>query len=352
MANHPAAALPLREGDRAELERLARSSSAPAGLARRARIVMMAAAGMSNTEIAQQYGRGGLAGLADGQRPGRPRTIDAAGIIAETLQPPPEGLGVTRWSTRLLGARLRVANSTVAKAWRAYGIRPQPCGAFRFGTDPALQASVVDVVGLYLHPPQHAVVLRVDEECRVQAPVQPALIAQPVQRVQSVRPHPVVRRSHDGLGHGTTTLLGALNAVPAPAGPGRQPWQRHEELLIFLGQVARAHPGGGTSELHLITDSGATLHPAVRDWLAANPRIRVHRAPGHRAWMNMVEVWLTIAGRGAERSGSGRGIRILIAAIRAFTDGWDDRTHPVTWTGTARATPTPARRPAGWNSPG
>jgi transposase len=168
MANRPAPALVLREGDRSELERLTRSSSVRAGLAQQARIVLLAAEGITNTEIAarcsvirqtvvtwrSRYLAGGLAGLDDEARSGRPRTIDPARIITETLKPRPKNLGVTHWSTRLLGDRLKVANSTIAKAWRAYGLQPWPTGSFRFSTDPMLEAKVVDVVGLYLTRPR------------------------------------------------------------------------------------------------------------------------------------------------------------------------------------------------------
>src|ERR687886_1086185 len=161
MANRPAPALALRDGDRAELERLTRSSSVRAGLAQRARILLLAADGVGNTEIAERVGvarqtvltwraryrDGGLAGLNDIPKPGKPKQIDPRRIIAATLKPPPKSLGVTHWSTRLLGVRLKVGNSTIAKAWRAYGIQPWRSGSFRFSTDPELEAKVVDVVG-------------------------------------------------------------------------------------------------------------------------------------------------------------------------------------------------------------
>jgi transposase len=168
MAGATAAPLRLGEGDREELTRLVRSSTAEARLVQRARIVLLAAEGVSNAAIAEQVGvdadtvtkwrgryqRGGVAGLGDAARSGRPRTLDQATIVAATLRPPPKSLGVTHWSSRLLAARLKIGNSTVAKAWRAYGIQPWRAGSFRFSTDPELEAKVVDVVGLYLDPPE------------------------------------------------------------------------------------------------------------------------------------------------------------------------------------------------------
>jgi transposase len=183
MVNPAAPALVLRDGDREELERLTRSSTAPAALAQRARIVLLAAEGVANDQIVDLVGCGrqkvmtwrgryaelGLAGLSDYQRPGRPRSIDHAAIVTATLTPPPKSLGVTHWSSRLLAARLKVSASTVVTAWQDYGIKPWRAQSFRFSTDPELEAKVVDIVGLYLNPPENAVVLSVDEKSQIQA---------------------------------------------------------------------------------------------------------------------------------------------------------------------------------------
>ena len=183
MANHPAAPLLLRQGDREKLLRLVRSTSVRARLAQRARIVLLATQGSSNTEIAQKvgttrntviawrarYDEAGIAGLADHDRSGRPRRIDHRAIVAATLTPPPKKLGVTHWSSRLLAGRLGVDHTTVAKAWREYGVHPWREGTFKFSTDPELVAKVVDVVGLYLAPPENAIVLCVDEKSQIQA---------------------------------------------------------------------------------------------------------------------------------------------------------------------------------------
>ena len=170
-------ALDLREGDRSRLSSWTRSSTVKAGLAQRARIVLLAADGVSHTEIAdrvgvsrptvtawrRRYEDSGIEGLHDEQRSGRPRTIDHSKIVAETLKPPPKKLGVTHWSSRLLAARLGIDNTTVAKAWRDYGVQPWRSQTFKFSTDPELVAKVTDVVGLYLEPPENAIVLCVDE---------------------------------------------------------------------------------------------------------------------------------------------------------------------------------------------
>ncbi|GEO96895.1 hypothetical protein KTU01_30180 [Kocuria turfanensis] len=167
MANHPAAPLLLREGDREKPQRLVRSTSVRAGLAQRARLVLLAADGVSNTEIAENVGAtrttviawrarddaAGIEGLADHDRSGKPRRIDHGAIVAATLRPPPKKLGVTHWSSRLLAARLGIDHSTVATAWHEYGVAPWREGTFTFSTDPELVAKVVDVAGPYLAPP-------------------------------------------------------------------------------------------------------------------------------------------------------------------------------------------------------
>ena len=184
MANRPAPALTLRDGDREELSRLVRSSTVKAGPAQqRARIVLLAADGEANVAIGERvgvsrptvidwrnrYAADGLAGLQDDPRSGRPRTIDHAGIVAVTLAPPPKKYGVTHWSSRLLGRHLGVSNGTIATAWREYGVQPWRVETFKFSTDPELVAKVTDVIGLYLAPPENAIVLCVDEKCQIQA---------------------------------------------------------------------------------------------------------------------------------------------------------------------------------------
>src|SRR5215210_2300556 len=339
MANRPAPALGLREGDRARLERWTRSTSVPAGLAQRARIVLLAAEGRSNTEIAERvgvsrptvigwrerYAASGLAGLDDRPRSGRPRTTEHARIITATLRPPPKKLGVTHWSTRLLAKHLKISDATVAKAWRDYGVQPWRSRSFRFSTDPELVAKVIDVVGLYLAPPENAIVLSVDEKSQIQAldrtmpilPMQPGLIE---------------RRSHDYVRHGTTTLFAALEIATGKVTAALKPRHRHQEFLAFLKQVARGYPEG---ELHLVMDNyAAHKHPTIRAWLAANPRINCHFTPTHASWMNLVEVWFSMIERQAIHRGVFGSVKDLNAKIRAYIDGWNDRRHPFVWTKT------------------
>ena len=340
MANRPAPALVLREGDRERLSRLSRSSSVRAGLAQRARIVLLAADGVSNTAIAQRVGVSrptvigwrdrylarGIDGLEDEQRPGRPRSIDHAEIVAATLSPPPKKLGVTHWSTRLLAKHLGISDATVAKAWRDYGIAPWRSESFRFSTDPELVAKVVDVVGLYLAPSENAVVLSIDEKSQIQALERSAPIL-------PTQPGLAERRSHDYIRHGTSTLFAALEIATGKVTAAVKPRHRHQEFLAFLKQVARAYPDG---ELHLIMDNySAHKHDKIRKWLAANPRMTVHFTPTHASWMNLVEVWFSMIERQAIHRGSFASVRELNAKIRAFITGWNDRRHPFIWTKTA-----------------
>jgi transposase len=357
MANHAAPALMLGEGDREDLRRLTRSSSVRAGIAQRARIVLLAAEGVTNTAIAEQVGVSrprviawrnryqskGLDGLLDADRSGRPRHIDRAKVIAVTLTPPPKKYGVSHWSSRLLGRHLGISDHAVATIWREYGVQPWRARSFRFSTDPHLEAKVVDVVGLYLDPPDGAIVLSVDEKSQIQALDRTA-------PVLPMQPHLIQARSHDYIRHGTSTLFAALEIATGKVTAACKPRHRHNEFLAFLKQIARAYPdtsngAGDAADLHLIMDNyAAHKHPKVRDWLAANPRIHVHFTPTHASWMNLVECWFSMAERQAIHRGTYRSVHDLNTKLRAYVDGWNERAHPFTWTKTAQQILTKANR--------
>ncbi|MEV7652433.1 IS630 family transposase [Kocuria marina] len=350
MANHSAAPLLLRQGDREALQRPARSTSVRAGLAQRARIVLLAAGGISNTEIVQKvgttrntviawrarYDEAGIAGLADHDRSGRPRRIDHRAIVAATLRPPPKKPGVTHWSSRLLAARLGIDHTTVAKAWREYGVHPWREGTFKFSTDPELVAKVVDVVGLYLAPPENAVVLCVDEKSQIQAleHTSPGLPMQPGK---------AAARTHDYIRHGTSTFFAAQEIAAGHATAACKPRHRRQEFLAFLKRVARAYP---ERELHLVMDNYAVHKtPEVKAWLAANPRFRVHFTPTSASWLNLVEVWFGIIERQALHRADVTSVPELDKRIRAFVTGWNDRCHPFVWTKTSTEVLKKANRP-------
>jgi transposase len=341
MPARPAPALALRGGDRERLVAWTRSSSLRAGLAQRARIVLLAADGVSNTEIAERIGvsrptvidwraryeRSGLAGLDDEPRPGRPRTVDHEAIITATLTPPPKRLGVTHWSSRLLAKHLKIGNATVARAWRDYGVAPWRAETFKFSTDPQLVAKVTDVVGLYLAPPENAIVLCVDEKSQIQALDRTA----PILPLQPGLPE---RRSHDYVRHGTATLFAALEIATGKVTGTCQPRHRHQEFLRFLKQIAKAYPD---RDLHLVMDNyAAHKRVEVRRWLSANPRVHVHFTPTSASWLNLVEVWFGIIERQAIHRGTFRSVNDLNAKIRTFITGWNDRCHPFVWTKPAK----------------
>jgi transposase len=340
VAARPAPPLALRDGDRERLAAWTRSPSVRAGLAQRARIVLLAAEGVSNTEIAarvgvsrptvigwrSRYERSGMAGLDDEPRSGRPRSVNHEAIITATLMPPPTKLGVTHWSSRLLASHLKIGNATVARAWRDYGVQPWRAETFKFSTDPELVAKVTDVVGLYLAPPENAIVLCVDEKSQIQALDRTA----PILPLQPGLPE---RRTHDYVRHGTTTLFAALEIATGKVTGTCQPRHRHQEFLRFLKQVARAYP---ERELHLVMDNyAAHKRLEVRRWLEANPRVRVHFTPTSASWLNLVEVWFGIIERQAIHRGTFRSVKDLNTKIRTFINGWNDRCHPFIWTKTA-----------------
>ncbi len=327
---------------------MTRSTTIRAGLGKRARVVLLASEGVSNTAIAEQVGlsrpkviawrqryeRSGIAGLADAERSGRPRRIDHAKIVAETLKPPPKKLGVTHWSSRLLAARLGIGNATVARAWRDYGVQPWRSETFKFSTDPELVAKVTDVVGLYLAPPENAIVLSIDEKSQIQA-------LDRTQKMLPMQPGFPERRTHDYVRHGTSTLFAALEVATGRVTAACKPRHRHQEFLAFLKQVARAYPEdvddqGRPIELHLVMDNyAAHKRIEVREWLADNPRVKVHFTPTSGSWLNLVEVWFSIIERQAIHRGTFGSVKELNTKIRAFIDGWNDRCHPFVWTKTA-----------------
>ena len=276
----------------------------------------------------KRYAAEGVGGLDDRKKAGRPRTTDDVAIVLRTLEPPPEHLGVTHWSSRLLAAELGLSNVKVADVWREYGLQPWRSETFKFSTDPQLEAKLRDVVGLYLNPPDKAVVLCVDEKSQVQALDRTAPIL-------PLRPGIPEKQTHDYVRHGTTTLFAALEVATGKVTDACYPRHRHEEFLRFLRQVAKAYP---RTRLHIVVDNYAThKHPDVQAWLAKNPRITLHFTPtsGVRVGMNMVEIFFSIITRQAIRRGSFTSVKDLITAIENFIDGWNDRCHPFTWTKTA-----------------
>jgi len=336
-----APALVLRAGDRTRLGDLARLPSVPSGLAKRARIVLLAADGMPNAQIARtvgvsrptvigwrdRYAAGGIGALEDEPRSGRPHVIDEIDVVVATLAEdgrPPQRLGITHWSARFLAAELGISFASVARIWRKWGIQPHRLETFKFSTDPELEAKVRDVVGLYLDPPANAVVVSVDEKSQIQALDRTAPML-------PLRPGLPARQTYDYKRNGTTTLFAALEvATGRISADACYPRHRHQEFLRFLKKVAAAHPG---VQLHVVLDNyGTHKHPAVRAWLKDNARITLHFTPIGCSWLNMVEIFFGIITRQAIRRGTFTSVKDLTGAIGRFIDAYNDRCEPFTWT--------------------
>ena len=317
-----------------------RSTSIPAGLARRARIVLLAADGAGTNEIVDKTGSTrptvtawrnrymaeGLAGLDDRPKKGREPEIDQIEVINATLQAPPEQLGITHWSSRILGKQLGISNVTVAKIWKRWGIKPWRQETFKFSTDPELEAKIRDVVGPVPGPTGegHRAVDR--RESQIQALDRTAPIL-------PMRPDLPEKWTHDYVRHGTTTLFAALEVATGKITQACYPRHRSDEFLRFLKQVAKAYP---RVQLHLVVDNyAAHKHPRVKAWLAQNPRVTMHFTPTSGSWLNMVEIFFGIITRQAIRRGAFNSVTELIDAITRFIDNWNTDCQPFTWTKTA-----------------
>jgi transposase len=341
---HIAQPLPLREGDRSRLEAITRASTVRAGLSTRARIVLLAADGVANTDIADvtgtsrptvlkwrgRYEQSGMAGLDDDPRPGRAPVIDEIAVLAETLADkgkPPAYLGVTHWSSRLMADRLGISFASVARIWRKWDIQPHRVETFKFSTDPELEAKLRDVVGLYLDPPAGAVVVSVDEKSQIQALDR----TQPILPLRQGIPE---QQTHDYIRHGTTSLFAALEVATAKiTADACYPRHTNVEFLAFLKLVAKAH---SRVRLCVICDNYAThKHPAVRAWLDKNPRVTLHFTPTSCSWLNMVEIFFGIITRQAIRRGTFTDVADLQAAIGTYIDGYNQHAKPFAWTKTA-----------------
>ncbi len=335
----PSSVFEVSDEDRLTLESWTRSSTVPAGRVERARVVLAVAEGVGTSEAARRlglsrptvikwrdrYAAHGIAGLADEARSGRPKRVDDAAILAATLEPPPGKLSVTHWSTRLLAGELGIGDATVARAWRRYGVKPWRRETFKFSTDPELEAKIRDVVGLYLNPPEKAIVLCVDEKSQIQALDRTAPIL-------PLRPGLPEKATHDYKRNGTTTLFAALEVADKVTD---HCYDRHgkAEFGDFLKKVARAYP---RRELHIVVDNYHThKHAEINAWLEKHPRITLHFAPTSGSWLNLVEVFFGIITRQAIRRGSFANVKELVSAISNFIDGWNQRCHPFIWTKTA-----------------
>lgn len=326
----------LTDEERQVLEETVRTRTAAQRDVLRARIILAAAEGKTNQAIAaavgcsrptvglwrRRFARKRLAGLKDEPRPGRrpvygPDKVSA--IVAQTLTPPGPR---THWSTRRLAQAQGVSHMTVYRIWRRYQLQPHRIETFKYSTDPELEAKVVDIVGLYLHPPEHALVLCVDEKSQIQA-------LNRTQPLLPLRPGQVERRTHDYERHGTVTLFAALNIATGEVEGECYPRHRHQEFLRFLRRLDKTHPDG---EIHLILDNYAThKHQTVKQWLQRHPRFTLHFTPTGASWLNMVEIWFGILQSQALRRGNFYDVDMLVATIRRFIEAWKEDAKPFVW---------------------
>jgi len=338
----PLSPLTLSPSARQELERIASARTLPFGLVRRAKIILLSAEGLTNKAVAarvglsnvmvgvwrQRFVKQGVMGLYDEPKPGGPRSItdeQVAELIRTTLHKPPSG--ATHWSCRSLAARTGISKSSVHRVWRAFGIQPHRRKHFTLSTDPLFVEKVRDIVGLYLNPPDKALVLCVDEKSQVQA----------LERAQPLLPlglgH-VEGVTHNYLRHGTTTLFAALDIASGKVLARCSPRHRHQEFLRFLDLIDDSVPAD--LDIHLVVDNYATHnHHAVRRWLANRPRYHLHRTPTYGSWLNQVEIWFNIITQQAIRRGSFPSVRELVRKINHFVDHHNEHAAPFIWTATA-----------------
>jgi len=325
-----------------QLRSIARSRSLPHSLVRRARIVLMSAEGIANQIIAERCGvslptishwrrcwrERGIAGLHGELRPGRPRTYGdeaVAELIGKVLHSRPAA--ATHWSVRAMAAHTGISKSTVARYFALFGLQPHRSKSFKLSTDPFLVEKVRAVAGLYLNPPDKALVLCVDEKSQIQA----------LERTQPVLPMGlgyVEGVTHDYYRHGTTTLFAALNVLDGHVITQCNPRHRHQEFLAFLNHLDRNIPAG--LELHLIADNYAThKHPRVKAWLARHRRFHLHYTPTYASWLNQVERWFALISQQAIRRNSFRNVRDLIQKIDNYVTYYNTHKRPFVWTATA-----------------
>jgi transposase len=339
----PAAALVVSEGQREALEAIAKSQTAPYRQVQRARVLLLAADGVANSQIAEQvsvtattvrawrsrFEQEGLAKLGK-IRAGRGRkSTIPQDKIEEIVELTRNGkpAGQTHWSCRTMAKQVGVSPATVQRVWAARGLKPHRVKTFKLSNDPHFEEKLIDVVGLYLAPPDNAIVLCLDEKSSVQAldRTQPSL---PMTKGRAAT------MTHDYKRNGTTTLFAALDVLTGKVIGQCLPRHRHEEFLKFLRKLERQVPKG--LQVHLICDNYAThKHPDVKTWLGKHPRFHMHFTPTSSSWLNLVERWFRELTDKALRRGVFHSVPDLIAKIEEYLDAHNDDPKPFIWTATA-----------------
>jgi len=338
MANPKAPDVVLTDDERETLERWARRPNSAQALALRCRIVLACAEGWTNVDVAEELGidrntvakwrrrfvDARLDGLHDEPRPGAPRAIgddDVERVIVKTLEQSPRD--ATHWSTRSMAAATGMSQSAVSRIWRAFGLKPHLVESFKLSPDPLFVEKVRDIVGLYLNPPDAAVVLCVDEKSQIQALDRTA-------PVLPLMPGVAERRTHDYKRHGTTNLYAALDVASGNVIAELTPRHRAEEFRRFLNLIDTNVPA--ELDVHVIVDNSSThKSPTIQRWLVRHPRFTLHFTPTYSSWLNLVERWFAELTNKWLRRGTHRSTRQLIAAIRTWVRMWNDDPRPFVW---------------------
>lgn len=342
MPSPTAVPIKLTDEERQTLEAWTRRRTSAAALSQRARIVLACAAGEGNTAVGRRLGvhrntvllwrrrflEFRLDGLLDEPRPGQPRKITDAKVeevITKTLETTPKN--ATHWSTRSMAAEVGLNQTAVARIWRAFGLQPHRQETWKLSKDPLFVDKVRDVVGLYLNPPERAVVLCVDEKAQIQALDRTAPIL-------PMRPGVPERATHDYKRHGTSSLYAALDLSTGKVIGALHSRHRAIEFKKFLQTIDREVPQH--LAVHLVLDNSSTHKtPAIKKWLLAHPRFELHFTPTSSSWMNLVERWFGELTNKKLKRGAHRSVRALNADIRAWIKDWNDDPKPYVWTKTA-----------------
>jgi transposase len=338
------AELILSDDERQTLKTWASRPKSTQQLAQRARIVLACADGLDNTVVAAKLGvttqtvgkwrrrfvERRLDGLADQPRPGAPRTVTDQAVervITKTLETKPKN--ATHWSTRSMAEATGMSQSTISRLWRTFGLKPHRVETFKLSTDPFFIEKVRDVVGLYMNPPEHAIVLCVDEKSQVQAldRTQPLLPMQPGQ---------TERRTHDYVRHGTTSLFAALNVATGEVIGRCQRRHRHQEFLKFLEQIDATVPKPPEVAIHLVLDNyGTHKAPAVKRWFLRHPEYHLHFTPTSSSWLNLVERFFAEITEKRIRRGAFRSVPALEQAIQDYLENHNRKPRAFVWTADA-----------------
>ena len=338
----PKQALILTDEERGRLQSLAHRARSQSLLARRARVVLACAEGLDNKTVARKlrvslgmvgkwrarFLQARLEGLYDEPRPGAPRKVSDAEVervVIRTLESTPRG--ETHWSTRGLAKATGLSRMTISRIWRAFGLQPHRSDTFKLSPDPLLIEKVRDIVGLYMNPPDHALVLCVDEKTQIQA-------LDRTQPLLPLRPGQLERRTHDYKRHGTTSLFAALELKTNKVIAQLQHKHRSVEFRQFLDVIEAQVPA--ELDVHIIVDNYGTHKTAlIRKWFAKRPRFHIHFTPTYGSWINLVERWFAELTNKRIRRGVFRSVKELEAAIREYIDVHNEDPKPFVWTKTA-----------------